>query len=173
STSSKSSPVNPHCATDKSGVPSSRLVHKPGKKKEKDMSALFALALLQESTPNTGVSPLGAGLGMVGIIVWLAFAVLMIASMWKIFTKAGKPGWAAIIPIYNLIVLLEIAGKPLWWFILMLIPFVNIVVFIMVLLSIARNFGKGVGFAIGMLLLPFIFYPMLGFGDARYAPVPA
>jgi len=97
----------------------------------------------------------------------------MIASMWKIFTKAGKPGWAAIIPIYNLIVLLEIAGKPLWWFILMLIPFVNIVVFIMVLVSIARNFGKGVGFAIGMLLLPFIFYPMLGFGDARYAPVAA
>src|SRR5436305_8721961 len=97
----------------------------------------------------------------------------MIASMWKIFTKAGKPGWAAIIPIYNLIVLLEIAGKPLWWFILMLIPFVNIVVFIMVLVSIARNFGKGAGFAIGMLLLPFIFYPMLGFGDARYAPVAA
>jgi uncharacterized protein DUF5684 len=137
------------------------------------MNPLFTLALLQESTPTTGVSPLGAGLGMVGIIVWVAFAVLMIASMWKIFTKAGKPGWAAIIPIYNLIVLLEIAGKPLWWFILMLIPFVNIVVFIIVLLSIARNFGKGVGFAIGMLLLPFIFYPMLGFGDARYAPVAA
>ena len=138
------------------------------------MNALFALVLLQQdSTPTTGVSPLGAGLGMAAMIVWVAFAVLMIASMWKIFTKAGKPGWAAIIPIYNLIVLLEIAGKPIWWFILMLIPFVNIVVFIMVLLSIARNFGKGVGFAIGMLLLPFIFYPMLGFGDARYQPVAA
>ena len=137
------------------------------------MTSLFTLALLQESTTTTGISPLGAGLGMVRMIVWVAFAVLMIASMWKIFTKAGKPGWAAIIPIYNLIVLLEIAGKPLWWFILMLIPFVNIVVFIMVLVSIARNFGKGVGFAIGMLLLPFIFYPMLGFGDARYAPVAA
>jgi hypothetical protein len=137
------------------------------------MNPLFTLALLQESTTTTGISPLGAGLGMVGVIVWVAFAVLMIASMWKIFTKAGKPGWAAIIPIYNIIVLLEIAGKPLWWFILMLIPFVNIVVFIMVLVSIAKNFGKGVGYAIGMLLLPFIFYPMLGFGDARYAPVPA
>jgi len=138
------------------------------------MNALFALVLLQQdSTPTTGVSPLGAGLGMAAMIVWVAFAVLMIASMWKIFTKAGKPGWAAIIPIYNLIVLLEIAGKPIWWFVLMLIPFVNIVVFIMVLLSIARNFGKGVGFAIGMLLLPFIFYPMLGFGDARYQPVAA
>ena len=138
------------------------------------MNALFALVLLQQdSTPTAGISPLGAGFGMAAMIVWVAFAVLMIASMWKIFTKAGKPGWAAIIPIYNLIVLLEIAGKPIWWFILMFIPFVNIVVFIMVLLSIARNFGKGVGFAIGMLLLPFIFYPMLGFGDARYQPVAA
>jgi hypothetical protein len=137
------------------------------------MTSLFTLALLQESTTTTGVSPIGAAFGMVATIIWVAFAVLMIASMWKMFTKAGKPGWAAIIPIYNLIVLLEIAGKPLWWFILMLIPFVNIVVFIMVLLSIARNFGKGVGFAIGMLLLPFIFYPMLGFGDARYQPVAA
>jgi hypothetical protein len=136
------------------------------------MTPLFILALLQESTTTTGVSSLGAGLGMVGMIVWVAFAVLMIASMWKIFTKAGKPGWAAIIPIYNLIVLLEIAGKPLWWFILLLVPFVNIIVFIMVLVSIARNFGKGLGFAIGMLL-PFIFYPMLGFGDARYQPVAA
>jgi hypothetical protein len=137
------------------------------------MNPLFTLALLQESTTTTGVSPLGAGLGMAAMIVWVAFAVLMIASMWKIFTKAGKPGWAAIVPFYNVIVLLEIAGKPLWWFILLIIPFVNIVVFIMVLVSIARNFGKGVGFAIGMLLLPFIFYPMLGFGDSRYAPVPA
>jgi hypothetical protein len=93
--------------------------------------------------------------------------------MWKIFVKAGKPGWAAIVPIYNLIVILEIAGKPIWWFILLLIPFVNIIVLIMVLISFARNFGKGVGFAIGMLILPFIFYPMLAFGDATYQPVAA
>src|SRR5437588_3649116 len=129
--------------------------------------------MFQGTSDNAGNSAAAAGVGITAMLIGLAIAVLMIASMWKIFTKAGKPGWAAIIPIYNLIVLLEIAGKPLWWFILMLIPFVNIVVFIMVLLSIARNFGKGVGFAIGMLLLPFIFYPMLGFGDARYAPVPA
>src|SRR6059058_6265400 len=119
------------------------------------MSSLFTLAFLQESTTTTGVSPLGAGVGMGVMVCYLAVILLMIASMWKIFTKAGKPGWAAIVPIYNIIVLLEIAGKPLWWFILMLIPFVNIVVFIMVLLSIARNFGKGAGFAIGMLFLPF------------------
>lgn len=84
--------------------------------------------------------------------------------------KAGKPGWAAIIPIYNLIVLLEIAGRPLWWIILLIIPFVNFIVLILVNIDIARKFGKGVGFAIGMLILPFIFWPMLGFGDATYNP---
>jgi hypothetical protein len=106
-------------------------------------------------------------------ICYLVVILLIIISMWKIFVKAGKPGWAAIVPIYNLIVILEIAGKPIWWFILLLIPFVNIIVLIMVLISFARNFGKGVGFAIGMLILPFIFYPMLAFGDAKYQPVAA
>ncbi len=111
----------------------------------------------------------GAGLfGGVFMVVWLAIFVLTIAGMWKIFIKAGKPGWACLIPIYNLIVLLEIAGKPVWWFILFLIPLVNLVVAILVVIALAERFGKGVGFAIGLLLLPFIFYPLLGFGDARY-----
>ena len=94
----------------------------------------------------------------------------MIASLWKIFTKAGQPGWASIIPIYNVIVLLKIAGKPLWYIILLIIPLVNIVVGILVLIELAKNFGKGVGFAIGLILLPIIFYPILAFGDAKYAP---
>jgi len=134
------------------------------------MTALFALALLQDNT-TTGISPLGAGVGVGLMICYLALVLLIIIGMWKVFEKAGKPGWAAIIPIYNVIVLLEIAGKPLWWFILMLIPFVNIVVIIIVYIALARNFGKGAGYAIGLLLLPFIFFPMLGFGDARYQPV--
>ena len=117
------------------------------------------------SAPSNGA--LGAALGVMGI-VYLAVLVLLVAAMWKIFVKAGKPGWAAIIPIYNLIVLLEIAGRPLWWFLLMLIPLVNFVVFIIVAVDVARKFGKGVGFAIGMLILPFIFYPMLAWGDAQY-----
>jgi hypothetical protein len=131
------------------------------------MNPLFTLALLQESTPTTGVSALGAGLGMGVMICYLAVIVLMIAGMWKVFTKAGKPGWAAIIPIYNIIVALEIAGKPLWWVILMLIPGVNFIVWLFVCLAIAARFGKGTGFGIGMWLLPFIFWPMLGFGDSR------
>jgi ABC-type sulfate transport system permease subunit len=112
-----------------------------------------------------------AALGMVFTLIWLAVAVLMIASMWKIFTKAGEPGWAAIIPIYNAIVLLKIAGKPVWWIILLIIPLVGLVIGIMVAIALAQNFGKGAGFGVGLVLLPFIFGPMLGFGSAEYRPV--
>jgi len=136
------------------------------------MNALFALALLQDTTTTTTteVSPLAAGMGIGMMLVWCAVLLILVISMWKIFTKAGKPGWAAIVPIYNLIVMLEIACKPIWWFILMLIPFVNIIILIILLVEIAKRFGKGVGFAIGMLILPFIFYPMLAFGDSKYTP---
>jgi hypothetical protein len=134
------------------------------------MNSLFALALLQDNTTTTttGVSPLGAAMGAGMMIVWCAVVLLVIISMWKIFTKAGKPGWAAIIPIYNLIVLIEICCKPLWWFILLLIPGVNLIVIIILYIVLAKCFGKGVGFAIGLLVLPFIFFPILGFGSATY-----
>ena len=139
------------------------------------MTSLFALALLQDTstTTTTGVSPLGAAMGAGMMICWLVLVLLIVIGMWKVFVKAGKPGWAAIVPIYNMIVLLEVAGKPLWWFILLLIPFVNIIVAIIVLIALARNFGKGIGFVLGLLILPFVFWPILGFGDARYQPVAA
>jgi hypothetical protein len=111
-----------------------------------------------------------AGLGMIAGLVWLAVIVLVIASFWVVFTKAGHPGWACIVPIYNIIILLQIARKPLWWIILMLIPLVNIVIGILVVIEIAKNFGKSSGFGIGLLVLPFIFYPILAWGDARYQP---
>ena len=101
-------------------------------------------------------------------MVYLGIIIVLIASIWKVFVKAGKPGWAAIIPIYNLIVMLEIAGKPVWWFLLFLIPFVNFIIAIMVMIAIAEKFGKGVGFALGLALLGFVFWPILGFGDAQY-----
>ncbi len=108
------------------------------------------------------------------LIVWLALVVVGIVSMWKIFTKAGQPGWACIIPIYNIIVMIQIAGKPLWWIALFLIPFVNIVVGILLTVAIAKAFGKGGGFAAGMILLPIVFYPILAFGSATYTkPAPA
>lgn len=108
-----------------------------------------------------------SGFGFIGVI-YLAIIVLMIASLWKIFMKAGKPGWACLIPIYNIIVLLEICGKPMWWIVLMLIPFVNIIVMILLTVSLAKSFGKDTVFAIGLVLLGFVFYPILAFGDAKY-----
>ena len=100
-------------------------------------------------------------------IFWVVM-ILVIVALWKIFEKAGKPGWAAIIPIYNIIVLLEIVGKPLWWIILFLIPFVNIIFGIWVTNLLSKSFGKNEGFTVGLILLPFIFYPILGFGSAKY-----
>jgi hypothetical protein len=101
-------------------------------------------------------------------LFYLAIIVVVIAGMWKVFTKAGQPGWAAIVPIYNIVILLKIVGRPVWWLVLLLIPFVNFVILILVSIDMAKSFGKGPGFGIGLWLLSFIFYPILGFGDAQY-----
>ena len=98
----------------------------------------------------------------------LIILVLYIASMWVVFTKADKPGWAAIIPIYNIIVMLEIVGKPWWWLLLFLIPGVNLVFGIWMINLLSISFGKGVGFTLGLIFLGFIFWPILAFGDAKY-----
>ena len=105
---------------------------------------------------------------VVGTFLYLILLVVLIAALWKIFTKAGKPGWAAIVPFYNLIVLLEIVGRPLWWIVMFLIPFVNIVFAFLLVIDLAKSFGKGIGYAMGLIFLSPIFYPMLGFGSARY-----
>jgi len=104
----------------------------------------------------------------VAIIFYLALIVLMLVSMWKIYTKAGKPGWAILIPIYNIIVLLEIVGKPWWFLLLMLIPIVNIVIMVWVYNLLSLSYGKDVGFTIGLILLAPIFIPLLGLGKAEY-----
>jgi hypothetical protein len=101
-------------------------------------------------------------------LVGLALAVVVIVGVWKVFEKAGKPGWASIIPIYNFIVLLEIVGKPLWWIVLFFVPCVNFVALILIGIEVAKVFGKDTLFGVGLAFLPFIFYPVLGFGDARY-----
>lgn len=108
------------------------------------------------------------GISAFGLIIYFAIIIFVLASYWKIFVKAGKPGWAILIPIYNVIVLLEIIGKPLWWIILMFIPFVNVIFGIWATNLLSKSFGKEEGFTIGLVLLPFIFYPILGFGDATY-----
>lgn len=107
-------------------------------------------------------------LGATFWIVWCAVFLFYIAAMWKVFTKAGQPGWAAIIPIYNMVVLCQIAGKPVWWVLLMFIPFVNIVVAVMVWHNVSLRFGHGVGFTLGLLFLGFIFIPVLAWGSSEY-----
>lgn len=101
-------------------------------------------------------------------IIYIGIFVLWIAGMWKVFVKAGKPGWAAIVPIYNMIVLLEIIGKPIWWIVLFFVPIVSLVVYVIILVELAKKFGRGIGTAVGLLLLPFVFYPILGFGSAQF-----
>lgn len=128
-----------------------------------------------ELLAQTGGGGGGGGVvaGIVGLFIfalYIGVIVLIIAGFWKTFAKAGQPGWAALIPIYNIIVLLQVAGRPIWWIILFLIPVVSLIVAIIVALDVAKNFGKSVGFAIGLILLPFIFYPILGFGSAQYNP---
>ncbi|TGK18901.1 signal peptidase I [Leptospira fluminis] len=108
-----------------------------------------------------------SGVGIVGILVYAVIIVAFLAANWVIFQKAGKPGWAAIIPIYNLVVLLEIVGKPVWWIVLFLIPCVNLVVFILVAIELAKAFGKSAGFAVLFFILG-IGYFILAFSDAKY-----
>lgn len=102
------------------------------------------------------------------VIIYLAIIALMIVSMWKIFTKAGKPGWACIVPIYNIIVLLDIVKKPWWWILLFLIPLVNIVFGIWVFHRLSRSFGHDAGFTIGLIILGIVFIPILGLGKDEY-----
>ena len=101
-------------------------------------------------------------------ILMLGVMLVVIAGIWKTFVKAGKPGWASLIPIYNVWVMLQIAGRPGWWIILLFIPLVNLVVAVLISISIANRFGKGTGFGLGLAFLGLIFYPILGFGDAKY-----
>jgi hypothetical protein len=102
------------------------------------------------------------------IIIYLIVIVFLIAAMWKVFEKAGQPGWAAIIPIYNIYMMLKIGGKPGWWLLLFFIPLVNIVFLIWMYNMVSKSFGKDEGFTAGLVILGFIFWPILGFGSAKY-----
>jgi hypothetical protein len=112
----------------------------------------------------------GAGVGIaVGGVAYAVVIVFEIAALWKVFVKAGDKGWKAIIPIWNVLIMLKIVGRHWWWIILFLIPIVDIIVFVIVYYELAKSFAKGGGFAVGTVLLPFIFVPILGFGASSYA----
>jgi len=129
---------------------------------------LIPARLLGQIEYSSSASGQGQAPGPLFWIFYLAFTILMIAAWWKIFTKAGQPGWACIIPIYNLYVWCKIVGRPWWWILLMLIPFVNFIILIILIIDLAKSFGKGVGFGIGLIVLGVIFFPILGFGSAQY-----
>jgi len=121
----------------------------------------------------SGGAGIGVGIGIgIGAVVVLAYLVFYIAALWRVFVKAGHPGWAAIIPFYNIYVLLKVVGRPGWWLILWIlwfIPIIPLIVWIIVALDLAKSFDRGIGFAFGLILLSFVFIPILGFGDSRYA----
>lgn len=124
----------------------------------------LATILLQSDDGSGGL--FGA---LFGSVCGLIFAIIMIAGYWKVYTKAGQPGWAAIIPFYNIWVLMKIIGRPGWWLILYFIPFVNIIVYFINAIDLAKSFGKGAGYGIILLgLLPGLGHLILGFGDTKY-----
>ena len=107
--------------------------------------------------------------GLIFVLIFvLALCAVLIISMWKIFVKAGRPGWAALIPFYNSYCEFDIAFGTGWMFLLGFIPCVNFVVMILLYFKLAKVFGKGTGFGFGLLFLPMVFFPILAFGDAEY-----
>ena len=101
-------------------------------------------------------------------VIYVLVIIFEIAALWKVFDKADRPGWAAIVPIYNLYVLCKVAHRSGWWVLLFLIPLINIIVSLIVMIDLGKAFGKGTGFGVGLWLLSFVFVPVLGFGSARY-----
>lgn len=119
--------------------------------------ALFGLLL---SSAAAGIS--------IGVVAYVVIAVLEIVALWFVFVKGGRPGWAAIIPFFNIYTMLKVVGRPGWWLILYFIPIVNFIVWIIVAIDLAKSFARSTGFAVGTIFLPFIFIPILGFGPAQY-----
>lgn len=122
------------------------------------------LSLLASST----LGQAGAVGAIVVLLIYLAVIVVVIAGAWKMFEKAGQPGWGAIIPIYNAYLMCKIVGRPGWWLILMFIPFVSLIVAIVVCNDMSKSFGRGIGTTLGLIFLGFVFVPILGFGSAEY-----
>jgi len=107
------------------------------------------------------------------LFVYFALLLLVIVAHWEVFAKAGRPGWVIFIPFYNLYVCMKISSKPGWWWVLLCIPGVNIIFSILMMRGLARNFGKGVAFTAGLLLVPIVFWSILAFGESRYNATPA
>jgi hypothetical protein len=142
-----------------------------------DYSSSYYSTPSYTTAASSPLDPLVWVMAIIMLILSLAVMAVVLASLWRMFTKAGKPGWAALIPIYNTVVLMQIIGRPEWWVLLLFVPFVNLYVAVVSTLELAKSFGKSTGFGVLMLFFPVIMYPMLGFGSSQYlgpvAPQPA
>ncbi len=124
--------------------------------------------LLAVPISDTDAAAAAAAAATTGLVVGLISYVVVALALYGVFTKAGKPGWAGFVPIYNTIVLLEVVGRPIWWFLLLLVPGVNVVIAIILWIDLAKSFGKGTGFAVGLVFLSVIFLYILWLGSATY-----
>lgn len=132
------------------------------------MKSKIFLGVKEDKKMNDAYVAAAAGVMMVYMVVLLIISIISLVGLWKIFVKAGKPGWGAIIPIYNMYCLFEMSFGTGWLFLLCFVPCVNVVMLAIMWIKLAQAFGKGAGFGVGILLVPFIFLPMLGFGDAQF-----
>ncbi|WP_298266625.1 DUF5684 domain-containing protein [Geobacter sp.] len=117
-------------------------------------------------SPAVAAVPALFGTGF--LVGMLLFAVLLVASFWKVYEKAGEAGWKSLVPFYNLFILVKIAGKPWWWFLLLFVPLVNVAIGILLHLALAARFGKGPLFGLGLALFGFVFFPILAFDKSVY-----
>jgi hypothetical protein len=121
--------------------------------------------------PSAGMPPEVQQALMMWSVIGLLLTILGIVVGWKIFVKAGEPGWGILIPIYNIVLMCRIGGRPGWWAILFFIPVIWFVPAVLVPLGMAKNFGKGVGFAIALMIPAINMIPlvMLAFGDVEFS----
>lgn len=114
-----------------------------------------------KAEPNAGLMP-----SLVGLALYLFFT----AGYWRVNSKAGLPGWGCLVPFYNLVLWMRCGGKPGWWAVWLFVPPISMVIYVIIAYEIARNFGKGVAFTVGLVFVPPIFAAILGFGKATYDP---
>jgi len=129
-----------------------------------------------EATAYGALLALIAGFGMILVAACVVVGIASLIGMWKVFAKAGQPGWAVLIPVYNIIVLLRVAGLPWYWVftpLILIIPFLGWIAYIVWVVwvhhRISTRFGQGIGFTIGLTLLSPIFWLILGFGSSKYS----
>lgn len=130
-----------------------------------------ALKFISPSAAPAAIPTAAILAGMLGagtLLPFLLLLLLMLASLWKVFVKAGEAGWKGLIPIYNIFLLVLIAGKPWWWFLLLFIPGVNLIIWVLINIALAERFGKGALFGLGLFFFGIIFFPVLAFGKAEY-----